>query len=198
MIASSPTVPAHPLASAQARARRRAAGLGELATNASQCEVVDGSITSSPWPTAQHQRAAFRLAKLLDAVAPTTAEVLPAFGFRVDLLTSVVVDIAVLKRPDPRERHPRDVLLAVEVLSPSSRRIDRTVMARVCADAGVSGYWIIDLEEPSVTAYELVIGDYVRRVHVVGDRPFLTTDPFPLTIVPSTLIDDRPDELDSG
>jgi Uma2 family endonuclease len=53
------------------------------------------------------------------------------------------------------------VLLAVEVLSDGTRRVDRVLKFSEYAEAGIPQYWIIDLGEPaSLLAYILVDGTY--------------------------------------
>ena len=54
-----------------------------------------------------------------------------------------------------------DVLLAVEVLSDGTRRVDRVLKFSEYADAGIPQYWIVDLgTRTTLLAYTLVDGDY--------------------------------------
>jgi Uma2 family endonuclease len=53
-------------------------------------------------------------------------------------------DLALVEGPPALGRHPRTVLLAVEV-SFSSPRIDRGIKAELYARAGVPTYWLVDL-----------------------------------------------------
>lgn len=41
--------------------------------------------------------------------------------------------------------HPRDVRLVVEVASPSTARVDRTVKRELFAAWGIPAYWVVDL-----------------------------------------------------
>ncbi|TRW44257.1 Uma2 family endonuclease [Georgenia yuyongxinii] len=59
-------------------------------------------------------------------------------------------------------------VLAVEVLSPSTRLIDLTLKRVRYEAAGTSSYWVVDPEEPAVTAWELVTGRYVEVADVTG------------------------------
>ncbi|MCA4995831.1 Uma2 family endonuclease [Tsukamurella tyrosinosolvens] len=45
-----------------------------------------------------------------------------------------------------------DVLLAVEVLSPGTRRVDLVMMRSEYADAGIPHYWIVDLDASTLEA----------------------------------------------
>lgn len=75
-----------------------------------------------------------------------------------------------------------EVLLAVEVLSPGSRRTDSRIKHDEYADAGIGHYWMIDLDDgPSLTACHLA-GEfgYVDAAPVRGE--FGTDTPCPLRI----------------
>jgi Uma2 family endonuclease len=80
------------------------------------------------------------------------------------------------------------MILAVEVLSPSSRRKDAIYKRSKYEDEGVASYWIVDPEAPSVLALELVNGRYEIVGEALGDEPVTLQKPFPVTIVPSSLI----------
>lgn len=78
-------------------------------------------------------------------------------------------------RPDggrarARDRQPRTALLVVEVAQTSQAR-DAEKAAQYAA-AGVADYWIVDLEQRSVTVHREPGADgYVRvTVHADGDR----------------------------
>jgi Uma2 family endonuclease len=54
-----------------------------------------------------------------------------------------------------------DTLLAVEILSDGTRRVDRVLRFSEYADAGIPQYWTIDLGTPTtLLAYTLIDGDY--------------------------------------
>jgi len=75
-----------------------------------------------------------------------------------------------------------DLVLAVEIVSPGSRRLDPRVKREEYADAGIPHYWIIDLDEPvSLVACHLA-GEfgYVDSGMVAG--VFRTTEPFRVEI----------------
>jgi Uma2 family endonuclease len=63
-------------------------------------------------------------------------------------------DLAVVKAADAESRtdHPQTALLAIEV-SLSSLRFDRQVKARVYARAGISEYWIVNVEAGCVEVF---------------------------------------------
>jgi Uma2 family endonuclease len=80
------------------------------------------------------------------------------------------------------------MILAVEVLSPSTRRKDLFLKRSKYQDAGVVSYWIVDPEAPSVTALELINGHYVVVGEASGDEVLTLERPFPVLVVPSSLV----------
>ena len=68
------------------------------------------------------------------------------------------------------------LILAVEVLSPSTRRKDQLLKRSKYQDAGVQTYWIIDPAEPSLLALDLTGGTYATTAHARGtERATLST-----------------------
>lgn len=60
-------------------------------------------------------------------------------------------------------------MLAVEVLSDGTRRIDRVLKFSEYAEAGIPHYWIIDLDpSTTLTAYLLVDGEYELAAEATG------------------------------
>ncbi|MGH3433671.1 MAG: Uma2 family endonuclease [Thermocrispum sp.] len=74
-----------------------------------------------------------------------------------------------------------DVVLAVEIISPSSVRTDTVVKPVDYADAGIPNYWLIDAEPPvTATVYYLVDGEYEESQRAEGT--FAVSYPCPLTV----------------
>ena len=76
------------------------------------------------------------------------------------------------------------LILAVEVLSPSTRRKDLFLKRSKYEDAGVESYWIVDPEGPSILALELVDGHYVTVGESTGDEAVTSRSPFPSRLSP--------------
>jgi Uma2 family endonuclease len=151
-------------------------------------EWIDGTLVVNPAATAPHQRGSGRIFRLLTEAAPADLEVLMEFGLREPHQTELVPDVAVLRRPDPAEHYPRGLVLAVEVASPSSTRIDQTIKRRAYADAGIPSYWLVDLDVPSITVLSLREGDYVETARVTGDDELGAEAPFAVRVRPSALL----------
>lgn len=99
-------------------------------------------------------------------------------------------DVLVARRADLTDRNlPAPPVLAVEVLSPSTRRIDLGTKRLAFEAAGVASYWVVDPDEPSLTVFELEGGAYRKVAQVAGDDGWEGTRPFPVHIGPARLVD---------
>lgn len=93
---------------------------------------------------------------------------------------------------------PSDVVLAVEVESPSSRRTDRIRKPRVFAQHAVPAYWRVETGDAlTIVAYRLVDGSYVEAARASGDEVLTVDEPFPVRLRPSDL-GRRPEAIRSG
>ena len=155
-----------------------------------QYELLDGALLVSPAPTRLHQRAVARVFTILTAACPPEFEVLFApLDWRPDGRTSLQPDIVVLADRDGRGIVADSLLLAVEVLSPSSRRKDAVFKRSKYEDSGVASFWLVDPETPAISAFELVAGHYVLAGEATGDAAVTLSRPFAVTVIPSTLVD---------
>ena len=154
-------------------------------------ELIDGCLVVTPAPKPSHQRAAFRLAKLLDDACPPELEVLMApLDVVLDASTVLQPDVLVARRDDFTERDlPTAPLLAVEVLSPSTRLVDLNLKRARYEAADCPSYWVVDPDVPSLTAWDLVEDAYVEVAAVVGVETFEARLPFPVTVIPSDLVE---------
>ena len=79
-------------------------------------------------------------------------------------------------------------MLAVEVLSPSTRRKDLLLKRSKYEEAGVASFWVLDPDKPSFSAFELIRGEYQAAAEVVGDQSATLDQPFPVEVTPAALI----------
>jgi Uma2 family endonuclease len=166
------------------------ADLDRLPDDGLQYELLDGLLLVSPAPVTQHQRAVGQLHLLLAPACPTGLEVfLSPLDWRPDIRTSLQPDLVVVRDEDVETKNIRKPLvLAVEVLSPSTRRKDLVLKRSKYEDVGVASYWVVDPEEPSVVVYQLVEGRYVETGRASGSQELRVDTPFPLVITPSALV----------
>ncbi len=121
-----------------------------LPVDGARYEVVHGELLVTPAPRRDHQRLVGRLQTALAAALEGRGlgEVLasPAdIGRNADILVQpdlFVVDMA--RSPGPEWPALAELLLVVEVLSPSTARQDRFTKRRCYQEAGVPLYWIVD------------------------------------------------------
>ncbi|MDN5918785.1 MAG: Uma2 family endonuclease [Pseudonocardia sp.] len=154
-------------------------------------ELQEGAVVMSPRPLPVHQRCVRELGSVLSAQCPAELEVLPEVDVDLELVAPgrpgfvrapdlVVVSRAALRRVGAEGGVIRasEVLLAVEVLSPVTRRTDTVVKHGEYADAGIPDYWMLDLEDGVALTAAHLAGEfgYADAAPVRGtftaDRPF--------------------------
>jgi Uma2 family endonuclease len=135
-------------------------------------EVVAGELLVTPAPSFRHQDAVFRLTRMLSDYVERTG-----VGYALFSPADIEPEAGALVQPDvfvgplPEGRRPSSwadfsrLLLAVEVVSPSTARADRTVKRLLFQRAGVPEYWIVDLD-----------ARLVERWRPGDDRPEVITE----------------------
>jgi Uma2 family endonuclease len=158
-------------------------------------ELQEGSLVMSPSPSARHMQAAGLLLLQLHPQLPAGLRAIvdldvdlglvpagrPGHARRPDL---IVIEAGTIDRAENEGRliHADEVRLVVEIVSPGSVRMDHVIKRGEYADAGISHYWIIDLDAPvSLLACHLA-GDlgYADDGAITGKHN--AVDPFPVTI----------------
>ncbi|HUR48912.1 MAG TPA: Uma2 family endonuclease [Acidimicrobiales bacterium] len=94
-------------------------------------------------------------------------------------------------QPELAKRLEVPPLLAVEILSPSTRQRDLHLKKRAYEDASLGWYWIVDPDAPSLTIFRLVDGRFVEEASVSGDDAYRSTAPVTVDIVPAELVRPR-------
>lgn len=166
------------------------ADLDSMPDDGHRYELIDGILVVSPAPRWSHQRAVSRLIQILGAACPENLEALVA-PFDVILADDTVIqpDLIVTPIADLRSFGlPVAPLLAIEVLSPSTRGIDLLLKKDRLARAGCRHYWTVDPDAPSITAWTLTDGEYRRTAEAVGDEEFTVDGPLPVSLTPAGLV----------
>lgn len=158
-------------------------------------ELMEGNLVLSPNPAPKHQVAIRELLFQLRSQISPEYELIPDTDIDLELVpddqpgTSRRPDVSVVRR-SARQRvnahggfvRAAEVLIAVEVISPGSRRIDRIVKRAEYADAGIPYYWIVDLDPPvSLIACRLEPGVGYRDEPATTGA-YRTEEPFPIRI----------------
>ena len=126
-----------------------------------RAELIDGQIYYMAPPTRTHQKLLFSISRTIADYIDSnhgSCEVIPA-PFAVNLhandKTYVEPDISVIcdksKLTDRGCKGAPDFI--IEVVSPSSRRMDYNIKNGEYAEAGVREYWIVDTEKERTTVY---------------------------------------------
>ncbi|WP_346113845.1 Uma2 family endonuclease [Nonomuraea maheshkhaliensis] len=159
-------------------------------------ELFNGSLLVSPAPTPQHQRVITRLVHILQGVAPPTLECLTTVNVRFSNENFYIPDLIVV----PEEvsdgvdlmYSPSDLLLAVEVVSPSSKAVDRAVKVEAYAEARIPLYWRVEpMEGPTIYVYELDGNSYAGPVAYKAGTTLSMTMPFQVSFDPGELMRPR-------
>jgi Uma2 family endonuclease len=137
-------------------------------------ELVDGELLVTPSPNALHQDAAYLLLRALNDylkvnpighgyMSPLDVALEPGLVVQPDVLVVAVHEVQRLMREMPA----RELLVAAEILSPTSGRYDR-VVKRPPFQRHVKEYWIVDLDarlverwRPNDEGPEIVIQELV-------------------------------------
>ncbi|MFP5218927.1 MAG: Uma2 family endonuclease [Actinomycetes bacterium] len=164
--------------------------LADLPDDGLRYELVDGTLLVSAAPSKLHQRAVGNLHVLLREACPPDLEVfLAPTDYQPTRTRSLQPDLLVVSRDDPGDGPVTTPLaLAVEVLSPSSRSIDRLLKRELYEQAGVAQYWLVDPDEPSVTVWSRTGEQWGAPAVVVGDDRLPLDGPLRLVLHPADLV----------
>ncbi len=159
----------------------------ELGTEA-RGEYIDGALVVSPLASRRHQRACRRLLNLIEAALPDGSDVAGTWGWKVGD-DEFGPDVMVFDETDKDVRYTGTPHLCVEVLS-TDRAADLVRKFAKYADAGLPRYWIVDLDVPEITVFELTSeGGYREAQRVSGaQEASLDVGPTQMTLAPSELV----------
>ena len=125
--------------------------LHRLPDDGNRYEIIDGKLYVSPAPSRLHQRTVALLLSELHAYLGSRdhIEALPApsdVQFAEDTVVQPDVLVAPVPAPDATSDLIDTLVLAVEILSPSSARTDRQDKLRLYQREAVPEYWIVDID----------------------------------------------------
>jgi Uma2 family endonuclease len=157
-------------------------------------ELHDGELSVTPAPGTRHQRVIGAMHVLLRTHV-NDRRLGEVFLSPVDCILSDVTvvqpDLVYLdpsRAPLGSERAIEGPpTLVVEILSPSTTRIDRSRKRQLYAQHGIPYYWIVDPEAGTIEAHGLAEGRYALLARVSGGST-VSLQPFPdLAFAPDSL-----------
>ena len=167
--------------------------LDRMPDDGNRYELIEGEIVVSPSPRSRHQVVLARLFRLLDdACQPGLMVLFAPLDVQLEEHSVVEPDLIVFDETALGQRGlDTPPLLAVEILSPSTRSLDLVRKKRLFERTGVASYWVIDPgdadDEVSMTAWELRESGYEAVAAIGGDESWTARAPFEVTVVPSDL-----------
>jgi Uma2 family endonuclease len=166
------------------------ADLESLPDDGLRYELLDGLLLVTPAPVLVHQRVLGNLYLALRAECSASLEVfLAPVDWQPDERTSLQPDLLVVRKKDVEIKNiTAPLVLAIEILSPSTRQKDLLLKRYKYENAGVASYWVIDPDKPSFTALELINGSYQTTSQAVGNQTAEVKQPFLVRITPSELV----------
>ncbi|MBP2404632.1 hypothetical protein SNS2_3247 [Streptomyces netropsis] len=152
-------------------------------------ELIDGSLVFVSPQRKFHTRTMWLLENAFLAHMPDDLDVDREMTIKVDKWNRPEPDLLVVHAkadtgPDQTWYEPKDVLLAVEVVSPDSEARDRDVKPRKYAAAGVQYFWRVEQSDGLPVVYTYELDPATRSYGPTGvHREVLEVDyPFPVSI----------------
>lgn len=166
--------------------------LDQMPDDGHRYELLDGMLVVSPGPRPVHQQVGGNIYLALREHCPADLQVMYA---PLDVVlgddTVLQPDLLVARRSDFTDRDlPVPPILAIEVLSPSTRAYDLLLKKERLQRAGCQHYWVVDPDLPAITAWSLFDGSYVEVASATGDQQLNATEPFEISVVPANLVAD--------
>lgn len=160
--------------------------LGAIPEDGRWYELVYGVVRARPTPDHEHQAAVMALWAALRAAVPPGMRVTTAVGVAIGDDRYLIPDVLVLRGDHVRHGDftADEVLLAVEVVSKSTRSTDRWHKPHLYASAGIPSYWRLELDPLHLVAYRLETagesgeGEYVEVARVAAGSRFRADYPF--------------------
>ncbi|MGW5193713.1 Uma2 family endonuclease [Kribbella sp. NPDC004138] len=152
-------------------------------------EVLDGRLLITGAQPPSHHAAVIALMIRLKHACPADLLVaVNSLDYRPDLNTTLRPDLLICHRTDAGPHLlTAPPVLAVEVLSPTTRTTDVVLKRTLYEQHGIQSYWLLDPTTQELTILDLTPTGYTCQAVIQSDETFHTTTPFPITLCPSAL-----------
>ena len=150
-------------------------------------ELLQGELLVTPAPSMVHQRVSRRLLRQLEDYFHGRA-IGEVFHAPLDVIftTHDVLEPDLLVVADQSQISKRGIekppLLVIEILSPSTRKVDLGRKYRRYAELGVQHYWIVDPDKKRVECHRLTEGVFRLVTEAQDDAPLAHPDWDGLTV----------------
>jgi Uma2 family endonuclease len=149
--------------------------LADFPDDGNRREIITGELVVTPAPTPRHQALVGRLVRLIGNVADEhrLGEAFPSpVDVRLSIHDVVEPDIVYVSQTGKSRVQGRYIdgapALVVEVMSPSTRRLDLVRKRALYARAGLPEYWIVDPISETVSIHRREEDAYVPVVGAAG------------------------------
>ncbi|MGW5719057.1 Uma2 family endonuclease [Amycolatopsis sp. NPDC003865] len=158
--------------------------LPEEQTMLQRIELVDGMLLVSPWPGLAHQRLLGKLQTACAPALPDGTELLPGVNVRLAARRLLTPDLVIVNCPgaDTVAYQASEVLLAAEIVSPSTKTQDRILKRAVYAEALIPFYLLVEPLEPTVATLFELQGDDYEPIAKSDNGELHLTRPFAVTL----------------
>lgn len=150
-------------------------------------ELLDGVLLVSPSPTNTHQKIAGLLMAALDESCPAEFDVTQGNEIQMNNRRAFIPDVLVTTyeaaQRGGRRFQPHEVVLAVEIVSPTSQSMDRITKPALYAAAEIPYYWRVEIDSGvSVHTHKIDPMSNVYRPTAIFDAEIVTDEPWPITL----------------
>jgi Uma2 family endonuclease len=141
-----------------------------------------GILTVMPPPGVEHAMIASQLLIWFATHGWPAKQILQNVGLKLDIDRGIggrVPDLTVWSAPPvgPVWSGVKNLLLAIEIISPGSEPIDRVIKKEEYAAAGIPRYWIVNSDAGNSVTMLRLAGEEYRQVQVQPLSWLLNTDP---------------------
>lgn len=151
-------------------------------------EIIDGALIVMAPFRHFHTEAIHALFHGLKGQAPDSFKVASDWAMALPNGDGPVPDVLVVDRQAYHGRNQtrveaKDVILAVEVVSPDSRKRDLVRKPQLYAEAGIRHYWIVDDSDPTTTIQTYRLGpDGTYKLTGEHQDQLIGNEPFPIDL----------------
>jgi len=134
----------------------------------------EGALSVMPPPDTEHAAIASRIFAWLLLAGWPADQILQAVGIKIEGAGGSggrIPDLTVWSSPQPRTVWPpaTDLLLAVEIVSPSSAAMDEVIKVQEYAAAGIPRYWLVERDAAQTVTLHVLRAD--RTYEVAAKMP---------------------------